>query len=110
MEAQDWLALANLVLVFALKLACFGLGYKVVQLGASLLREGVKGEFKFKTSLAGPKADLTSASPGLLFLALGIALIAYAMWVTKVIEVTASGKSHPPSVPLPTIASPGPAK
>lgn len=104
MAAEHWLAVLNMLLVFALKLTCFGLGYLVVKIGAELLREGVKGEFKFKTSLVGPKADLTSASPGLLFLSLGVALIAYAMWVSKVIEI----ESRSPPTPAPTVPLPAP--
>ena len=103
---MNWLALADLLLIFALKLTCFWFGYKVVQLGANLLREGVRGEFKFHASLGGPKADLASASPGLLFLVLGIALIAYAMWVTKIVQVnTVEGFGPPPSVVLPSPSS-----
>lgn len=83
MTSTQWLIIANLLLLFALKALCLLLGYGVVRMGASLLREGVRGEFKFHGSLPGAKSDLVSASPGLLFLLLGIWLIAFAMWVKK---------------------------
>ena len=105
MQAEHWLILANLLLVFFLKLTCFALGYLVVRLGANLLREGVKGEFKFSAGLAGPKADLKSASPGLLFLALGVALIAYAMYVSKVITIESDTPTQSPYSPIPEVSN-----
>ncbi|CBJ38818.1 protein of unknown function [Ralstonia solanacearum CMR15] len=83
MTPTQWLIIANLLLLFALKALCLLLGYGIVRIGASLLREGVRGEFKFHGSLPGAKGDLMSASPGLLFLLLGVWLIAFAMWVKK---------------------------
>jgi hypothetical protein len=98
MNSDQQLVLINLCLLFLLKVTCFVLGYGIVKIGAELLREGVRGEFKFKTSMGSAKADLVSASPGLLFLVLGVVLIAFAMWVHKVIpfrseEETAAGSS-----------------
>ncbi|MGA3706561.1 hypothetical protein ACI2T3_24070 [Ralstonia nicotianae] len=81
MTSTQWLILANLLLLFSLKILCLMLGYGVIRIGANLLREGVRGEFRFQGSLPGVKSDLVSASPGLLFLLLGIWLIAFAMWV-----------------------------
>ena len=109
MQLAEALVVTNLVLLLVLKLVCFLLGYGVVRLGAELLREGVKGEFKFKGSFVGAKADLISASPGLLFLLLGVALIAYAMWVPKEISYSASmvgavAETKPPDVKVPSPA------
>ena len=84
-----------------MKLVCFTIGFLIVKVGANLLREGVKGEFKFDASLVGPKAALQSASPGLLFLALGVALIGYAMWVSKVIEIETGSAWASTSLPIP---------
>ena len=92
MSEQGWLLFWNLTLLFALKALCFVLGYLIVRIGADLLRQGIKGEFKFSGTLTGAKADLKSASPGLLFLLLGVALIGYAMWVPKTIFVEYSPK------------------
>ena len=99
------LVLANLTLVFLLKLTCFVLGYKVVKLGHRLLEDGVKGEFKFKAQLSGAKADLVSASPGLLFLVVGVFLIGYAIFVPKVIELDMPQvNTPPPPVALPELS------
>jgi hypothetical protein len=77
------LILGNLLLLFVLKIVVFILGYLTIKLGAALLREGVKGEFKFKSELHGFGADLQSGSPGLLFVLLGIGLIGFAMAYNK---------------------------
>lgn len=101
--AVPMLVVVHLGLVFLLKVLCVIVGFLIVQIGSDLLRRGISGEFKFVGSMAGGKADLRSASPGLLFLLLGALLIGYAMWVTKISEVTVStaGTSGVPAVPLP---------
>mgnify|MGYP001618178413 CR=1 FL=1 len=114
MQPEHWLTVTNLSLIFLLKVLCFLLGYKIVRIGADLLREGVKGQFKFNAGLAGTKADLASASPGLLFLLLGVLLIGFAMWVNKVVEVPLPNQSESlPMVsedfPLPNFAATPPA-
>jgi len=55
------------------------MGYKVIKLGYVLLHEGVKGEFVFVGNVHGAKADLRSASPGLLFVLLGTVIIIIAV-------------------------------
>lgn len=102
------LALTNLLLVFLLKLTCFVLGYLVVRLGYKLLVAGVKGEFKFQADLKGMRADLASASPGLLFLLLGVFLIGYAIYVPKVTELEQlpAETAPPPNVALPPLETP----
>ncbi|WP_304168483.1 hypothetical protein [Phenylobacterium aquaticum] len=112
-------ALLTVTYTFLLKVICFVIGYAVVRIGADLLREGVKGDFNFSANLTGAKADLVSASPGLLFLLLGIVLVGYAMWLPKPVTAT-EGQANPvvaastvPDVPLPDAApapTPSPAK
>ena len=99
---------AGVISVFVLKLVCFVLGYLIVRLGAQLLREGVTGAFKFSADMKGAKADLASASPGLLFVLLGVILIGYAMWVPKAFDLRQEGgaaegapRTGPPDVHLP---------
>lgn len=72
--------------IWLMKLLALFLGYKVVVLGAGLLREGVSGEFKFQSEFQGFKADLASASPGLLFVLIGGLIILYAMFVDKKVD------------------------
>ena len=108
MEPAQAIMIYGLTTVFVLKLVCFVLGFLVVRIGAGLLRDGITGSFTFKTELNGAKADLASASPGLLFVLLGVALIGYAMWVAKdssYRETPGAPASAPPDVPLPTPAA-----
>jgi hypothetical protein len=70
-------------LVVLLKLTCFLIGYLTIRLGYKLILAGVKGEFNFSAKYEGKEAALVSSSPGLLFVLLGIILIAYAMFLTK---------------------------
>lgn len=86
-EAAFVSAFAMLV---AMKIVCFILGYLTVRLGYQLIKQGVKGEFKFSASFGGTKADLASVSPGLLFVLLGVGLVGYAMYVDKTIELERS--------------------
>jgi len=71
------------VLVVFMKIICFILGYLTIRLGYKLINSGVKGEFKFTGSYHGIKGGLISSSPGLLFVLLGVLLIAYAIGVNK---------------------------
>ena len=96
--------LFGLTAVFVIKMTCLVLGYFIVRTGAALLREGITGAFTFKADLQGAKADLASASPGLLFLLLGTILIGYALWVPKQqsFEIpTVVGQQAPPAVDIP---------
>jgi hypothetical protein len=101
-------ALINLFLLFLLKVIALILGFGTIRLGHDLISQGAKGEFKFKTSVGGVKADLTSVSPGLLFVLLGVLLIGYAVYVNKVAHVSSTSTKAPaptstvPDVPLPT--------
>ena len=73
-------------------------------MGHDLLEKGVKGEFKFKGSISGARADLASASPGLLFLLLGVILIGYAMALNKGVQIVRpSTPVGPPTVILPPL-------
>jgi NhaP-type Na+/H+ or K+/H+ antiporter len=76
------LYLINLVLVFIYKIVAIIIGYCTIKLGYRLIKNGFKGKFKFNAQYKGFKADLYSASPGLLFVLLGSALIVFSI-VTK---------------------------
>lgn len=58
------------------KLAILFVGYLIVKMGFTLLRDGIKGEFSFKAEMTGYKADLVSVSPGTFFVLLGVVLLA----------------------------------
>lgn len=62
--------------IWAFKLATLIVGYLITRMGYDLLVKGVTGGFEFRGDISGVKADLVSASPGLLFLVLGVALMA----------------------------------
>lgn len=70
-----------------IKLVCFYLGYSIVKLGYNLITQGVRGEFKFFAEYTKLKGGLISASPGLLFLLLGVILIGYAMNIKKEVSL-----------------------
>ncbi len=75
--------ITSLVTVLILKITVLIIGYLIVRLGYDLLVKGVKGEFKFKGNFSGVKADLASASPGLLFLLLGVILICATVFIAR---------------------------
>lgn len=89
-------AYLNLALVYLLKITCFIIGYLTIKLGYQLLLKGVTGEFKFIAKYKGVKADIVSASPGLLFVLLGSVIIIFAMSSTKSIEF--AEKSSSPNI------------
>lgn len=94
----------HLITVFSIlvfKLAALIIGYLVVKMGYELLVKGITGEFKFKGSIAGGKADLVSASPGVLFLLLGIVLMGAAIVKDK--PFSTSTAITPPSSSTPTV-------
>lgn len=74
-------------LLIFMKIFCFFIGYLTIRLGYELLKQGVKGEFKFSTELPQTKFHLASVSPGLLFVFLGSLIIGYAMFVKKEIII-----------------------
>jgi hypothetical protein len=79
-------ALIAYAMLVTMKIVLFIIGYLTIRLGYNLILSGTKGEFKFKTSFAGIKADLASISPGLLFVLLGVLLDCYAIHVDKRIQ------------------------
>jgi hypothetical protein len=93
----------SLFLVVVLKVVCFILGYLTVRLGHQSISSGAKGEFKFSARLSGTGADLASASPGLLFILLGIFLIGFAMYVDKgvVQSIKVAPSAQVPAPPVP---------
>ncbi|MEF8733343.1 MAG: hypothetical protein V5B40_16005 [Candidatus Accumulibacter meliphilus] len=93
--------------ILLLKLALVWAGVKIVQMGNDLLRRGVSGEFKFNASLSGAKADLASASPGLLFALLGAIVLIAAVVIEKPASIyigatgeqtVNSGAASPPEI------------
>ena len=99
------LAAYNLTLLFLLKLASLLIGFLTIRLGYVLLQSGAKGEFKFSGKIGGASADLASMSPGLLFVLLGVALIGYAVFVEKIIELRIPTEQAVtvPDAPLPSV-------
>lgn len=77
------LYLINMILVFIYKITTIIIGYFIIKLGYKLIRDGIKGKFKLSASYSGLKADLYSASPGILFIVLGVFLISIAIFSNK---------------------------
>ncbi|PWV56412.1 hypothetical protein [Chitinophaga sp. S165] len=77
------LILTNLWMLFILKLVCLIIGFQIVRHSWRMMYEGIKGEYKFTSDLKGLKGGIVSSSPGLLFLILGVFLIAYGLFVRK---------------------------
>lgn len=82
---------SGMVIVF--KLVVILLAYKTIKLGYDLLLKGVKGDFQFSGGVSGYKADLRSASPGLLFVFLGCAIMAIAIIEKFPQEITKTSES-----------------
>jgi hypothetical protein len=83
---QAELTALDLILLFALKTVALLLGFLTIRMGAKLISQGAKGEFKFSGKFLGMSTNLASVSPGLLFVLLGIVLMGYAVGVNKVVE------------------------
>jgi hypothetical protein len=106
--ATESLVLTHIVVLALYKALCLLLGFLIVRMGRGLLTSGVKGEFKFSGSFVGMKSDLVSASPGLLFLVLGVALMIHGISETKTGSVDFAAPTTatpPPEVGLPVPAS-----
>jgi hypothetical protein len=96
-------------MVVAMKIVCFILGFLTIRLGYRLISSGIKGEFKFSAKFGGVKADLVSVSPGLLFVLLGVSLIACAIYVDKEVTLERKPRSQieKPRPPIPELPSYG---
>lgn len=117
MDQSVILHLTTVLSVLTFKIAALIVGYLIVKLGYILLRKGITGGFSFKGNFQGFSADLVSASPGLLFLLLGVVLLSIAVikdkpFSTKVslgsegsLSVT-SAPSTRPSLDLPASERP----
>jgi hypothetical protein len=95
---------ADVVMVFLVKITCLILGYLVIKLGYNLIRDGVKGDFKFSSEFSGISGGLASSSPGLLFVLLGTILIAHGMLVKRSFEIKKTADTEqgvPPSPGFP---------
>jgi hypothetical protein len=90
--APESLYLISVSLVIIMKIVCFILSYKIIRLGYNLIFAGVKGEFKFASNFIGFKADLTSLSPGLLFVLLGVLLMVVAIYINKNVTLQTTKK------------------
>lgn len=102
MDSLPWqIAALNLGLIWSLKITALVLGYLCVRLGHHLISSGVKGEFEFTAKGFGAHTALKAVSPGLLFVVLGVALMAYSVSVEKIVTVESSSISAAPEVPLP---------
>ena len=101
------IAAFNLLLLFLLKCLALTLGFLCVRLGAQLISSGAKGEFKFLLEAFGGKTTLASFSPGLLFVLLGVLLMAYAVGVNKIVTIR-PGVPGVPAVPIPELQAPSP--
>jgi hypothetical protein len=98
--AAAWLI--AFAMIIGMKTVVFVLGYLTIRLGYNLVRSGVQGDFKFSAKLAGAQADLASISPGLLFVLLGVSLIAIAIYVDKTVTVSGGGQvPHPQTTSVP---------
>lgn len=86
--------IASLVIlpIFFYKTLILFVGYLVVKMGFTLLREGIKGEFKFRSSFSEYKADLVSVSPGTLFVLLGVILLVIAIILKNPYEIKLGNK------------------
>jgi hypothetical protein len=92
------------ILVF--KLAVLWAGVSVVRMGYDLLLRGVIGEFKFQGGFKGVKADLVSASPGLLFALLGVILLAIGTLTDKPFSIDLTSTTHSQTTPRDITAPP----
>jgi len=88
--------LANLILGFSMKYLALVLGFGIVFLGYKLLKAGVKGEFTFRGEWLNNNVDLASASPGLLFVLLGVILMSYAIFSERYINIEYQINSEQP--------------
>lgn len=108
-SADQYIRLATLSLAFIAVLKCMVLsfGFAIVILGYRLLQQGIRGEFKFKSQLAGAKADLASASPGTFFVLLGIVLMGSALAIQYTIPIRQTVRARAlPMVVAPPAALP----
>ncbi|MEY2564944.1 MAG: hypothetical protein QOH88_3137 [Verrucomicrobiota bacterium] len=101
---DEFLLRIHLITVLAIlgfKLAVLLAGVFITWMGFKLMVLGITGEFKFSASFRGVKSGLASASPGLLFLLLGVFLLAIALFKDKPFE---TGGANIPERQKPTAA------
>ena len=79
--------IVSLALGIGMKVVCFIIGYLIVHLGYKLLKLNVTGQFQFSGEWSKFKIGLASVSPGLLFVLLGSAVIAFGMFVEKEVKL-----------------------
>jgi hypothetical protein len=112
--APSDLSLNHLVtglLLWSYKIAILIIGYLFARMGYMLLIKGITGEFKFSAQLKGGKADLVSASPGIFFILMAAAIIAFGLYkgfeihylppeITSEPLISHSEKLNPPMNPF----------
>jgi hypothetical protein len=86
------LALITIILNYVLKITVVVLGFFTIKLGAKLVSEGAKGEFKFSGDFNKFKAKLESLSPGLFFVLIGCIMIGFSIYSTKTYNKTEKSK------------------
>jgi hypothetical protein len=77
----------SFALGIGMKVVCFIIGYLIVRLGYKLLELGVTGKFSFSAKWSNFNVGLASVSPGLLFVLLGCAVIAFGIYSDKWVMV-----------------------
>jgi hypothetical protein len=90
--------LITVLAILLFKLSVLVAGVLITWMGYKLMVKGVTGEFKFSSDFKGLKSGLASASPGLLFLLLGVMLLLAAVLKDKRFEtegINSSEKQKP---------------
>ena len=70
-------------------------GYRIARLGHDMLLKGVTGQFDFKTEFRGGKAALVSASPGIFFILMAVALISVSIFKESIVTSSTSAGNSP---------------
>lgn len=86
-KTSEFISIAFMICILVMKITAFIFGYLVIKMGHDTLVKGITGEFDFGFSGSGFNAKLKSASPGLLFVLLGTAIIIWSMVVAKPLNI-----------------------
>ena len=97
----------TVVSILIFKVAALIAGVIIVKIGASLLEKGIKGEFKFRSEIKNSVTlDLMGASPGLFFILVGGAIVAFAILQDKPFELSFDPASSTAAPPFPAPSDP----
>ncbi len=102
--ANQLILLTSVLTVGVEKILALFLGYRIVRLGYDALVSGIQGKFdlggKVKSNF---EFKFVSASPGLLFVLLGAALIGWALYVPKPVNLPdLKIQAQPPNAAAPS--------